>query len=273
MLNTIRLNSTTSNSNTSQPWKLEYDSILQQYYYINLLDNSISFDSPCEVMNHKKSSSTNKKLFASFKKQREYNQHHKNCPLSRSSSNNTTTTATNSNSTTKSKSIYRRLSDALSLKSTKSNESTPNNSPRNSIVSNVSNASSESSTTMVDSITLMDVGNLDDEYLLNNNRLNNFKNFTGTSQGNLRFGYISDNYHEDAISISSDESSVLNDPLTSDEDEDEVRVFNQNYIYNPNYDGAFFDYEDDDCKDNEMIDIEKENERRELRLQILKELY
>lgn len=61
--------------------------------------------------------------------------------------------------------------------------------------------------------------------------------------------------------------------MTSDEDEDEVRVFNQNYIYNPNYDGAFFDYEDDDCKDNEMIDIEKENERRELRLQILKELY
>ena len=56
----MRLNSTTSNSNTSQPWKLEYDSILQQYYYINLLDNSISFDSPCEVMNHKKSSSTNK---------------------------------------------------------------------------------------------------------------------------------------------------------------------------------------------------------------------
>ena len=39
---------------SNNTWKQEYDPILQQYYYVNLLDNSISFDSPCEVINHKR---------------------------------------------------------------------------------------------------------------------------------------------------------------------------------------------------------------------------
>lgn len=255
----------TSTSTSTPKWKLEYDVILQQYYYINLQDNSISFDSPCEVMNHKKST-TNKKLFSSFKKHNSNNEYNMNCPISRSlSSSQPTQTQTQSN---KPKSFYRRLSDALSLKSTKSNESDenimlPNNSPRSSIASSFSS-------TMVDDTTIMNVGNLDDEYLLNNNKLNNFKNFTGTSiQNNLQVGYISDNQEEDLESISSEDQNSL--ILNQDEDEDEVKVFNQNYIYNPNYETAFFDYEDDEC--NEVIDADKEEERRELRLQILKELY
>jgi hypothetical protein len=223
-------------------------------------------------MNHKKTSATsNKKLFSSFKKNNT-TQQKPTCPIGRSHSIST-------EKSTKSKSIYRRLSNALSLKTTKSNDSTEDvmsiptsspSSPRNSIAS-VTTAATATSSTMIDSTTLMDAGNLDDDYLLNNNRLNNFKNFSGTSQVNLHFGYISD--AEDTESISSSESSILNDATSGSTDEDEVKVFNQNYIYNPNYDGAFFDYEDDECNDNEMVDAEREKERRELRLQILKELY
>ena len=51
---------------SNNTWKQEYDPILQQYYYVNLLDNSISFDSPCEVINHKSTTSTNTSISKSF---------------------------------------------------------------------------------------------------------------------------------------------------------------------------------------------------------------
>lgn len=40
------------------PWKTEYDPVLNQVYYINSEDGSISFDSPCEVQNVPKRNSS-----------------------------------------------------------------------------------------------------------------------------------------------------------------------------------------------------------------------
>lgn len=33
----------------NNPWKLQYDEVLQQYHYINIIDNTVTFDLPCEV--------------------------------------------------------------------------------------------------------------------------------------------------------------------------------------------------------------------------------
>lgn len=38
-----------SKDNIECPWKLQYDEILQQYHYINVIDNTVTFDLPCEV--------------------------------------------------------------------------------------------------------------------------------------------------------------------------------------------------------------------------------
>lgn len=35
--------------NLNNPWKLQYDEVLEQYHYINVKDNTITFDLPCEV--------------------------------------------------------------------------------------------------------------------------------------------------------------------------------------------------------------------------------
>lgn len=35
--------------NLNNPWKLQYDEVLEQYHYINVIDNTITFDLPCEV--------------------------------------------------------------------------------------------------------------------------------------------------------------------------------------------------------------------------------
>ncbi|EMG47369.1 hypothetical protein SBY92_002855 [Candida maltosa Xu316] len=256
MLSSVKSNTSTRSSCSCNPWKMEYDPILQQYYYINMEDNTISFDSPFEVVNHKKAG---KSLFSSFKKTHAAEKE-KPCPFSSSSSSKSP----------KSRSIYRRLSDALSSKSTKSDEChedvmmVPENTPRTSIVSTTTTGTTltnNSQPDVIDQYTLIDTGNFDEEYLLNNNKINHFKNFTGTSQVNL--GYITD--------IEQDPESA--DSIISSDDEDEIQVFNQKYIYNPNYDNAFFDYEDDECNANEEVDMEKENERRELRIQMLKELY
>lgn len=47
-------------------WKLEYDPILKQHYYLNTMTNTISFDLPCEV--RRKNNSFLSKL--SFKRKR-----------------------------------------------------------------------------------------------------------------------------------------------------------------------------------------------------------
>lgn len=49
-------------------WKLEYDSTLSQYYYVNTETNSISFDLPCEVKRKSHTPSFLRKL--SFKRKR-----------------------------------------------------------------------------------------------------------------------------------------------------------------------------------------------------------
>lgn len=37
------------NETLNNPWKLQYDEVLEQYHYINVIDNTTTFDLPCEV--------------------------------------------------------------------------------------------------------------------------------------------------------------------------------------------------------------------------------
>lgn len=279
---------------SNNTWKQEYDPILQQYYYVNLLDNSISFDSPCEVINHKKSTtSTNtsisKSFFMPFKRSSSYTSEKdskKQCKFTINKSTATTATSTSTSTTDNKKgsnySLYRCLSSALSLKKTKSNEST-NSSTTNTNSQSMSSDTLNESTTIItpmatpsasmttdiseiiDQNTLLDVdAHIDDDYLLNNNKLNNFKNFAGTNH----------------MRRNSNDSYDSEEPESESEDgyEEDIQIFDYNYIYNPqdNYRnpriGGFynFDYEEEQEEDD---DIERENERRELRLQMLKELY
>ncbi|KAI5959858.1 uncharacterized protein KGF55_005090 [Candida pseudojiufengensis] len=49
------------------PWKLEFDKTLNQYYYENLENGLISFDSPCEV-NYKPTTTSTSGFFSSLKR-------------------------------------------------------------------------------------------------------------------------------------------------------------------------------------------------------------
>ncbi|CAX40625.1 conserved hypothetical protein [Candida dubliniensis CD36] len=284
---TITTTTTFTMHNSNNTWKQEYDPILQQYYYVNLSDNSISFDSPCEVINHKKSTTsiagTSKSFFMPFKRSSSYTNEKdskKQCKFTTTKSATATTTIANKKGSNYS--LYRCLSSALSLKKTKSNESTNSSNSRRasnwkSISSDTLNSPNDSTiitptpsnsgmtidvSEIIDQNTLLDVdAHIDDDYLLNNNKLNNFKNFAGTNHMRNSSG-----------SYASDESE--------DEYEEEIQMFDSNYIYNPQdtyynpRNGGFYtsDFEDEEDEEQED-DIEREHERRELRLQMLKELY
>ncbi|EGW29927.1 uncharacterized protein SPAPADRAFT_52778 [Spathaspora passalidarum NRRL Y-27907] len=184
------------------PWKLVYDETLQQYYYLNIYENTISFDTPCEV---------------NYKPKR-----HFSLPglIKRKSSS--------SHSYCYSKpSLFRRISNTLSIKSNKSNEQVSNKS-NDQITTSTSN-------TLTDGIT-----GIDEEYFISNDAAN-FKNFAGTS------------------SIMSDYSidSELEEPI-SDEESNEIHSY----------------YADIYQEEETFVDsIDRERELRELRLQMLKELY
>lgn len=99
---------------------------------------------------------------------------------------------------------------------------------------------------------------LDDEFLLNN--LTNFKNFAGTSM--VTTAYNSD---EDA----SIDSMQL-------DDEEEVHSF-FDYTYIRDGSSNYYYYNDDEEEDEQdhiqQYNVDKELERRELRLEILKDFY
>ncbi|RLV91183.1 hypothetical protein JA1_004077 [Spathaspora sp. JA1] len=191
---------TSTIATAAAPWKLVYDETLQQYYYLNVYENTISFDSPCEV-NHKP-------------------KRHFSLPslIKRKSSSSTSYCYANKPS------LYRRLSNALSIKSNKSNEQ----------INTTNNSNSTLTETKDDMIT-----GVDDEYFLTN--VANFKNFAGTSS------IIGSDY-----SIDSD----LEEPLSEDE---EIHSYYAN-IY-------------DDEEETFTDSIDRERELRELRLQMLQELY
>ncbi|KAG7664045.1 uncharacterized protein J8A68_002423 [[Candida] subhashii] len=217
MINTSNNSSSTTmvGSSSNSSYKLQYDSILQQYYYVNLNDNTITFDSPCEVnhtIQHKKHSIIPKLLRRK---------------LSSPSLCNYTTTTTEQHPP----SLYRRISNALSIKSNKSTSQELITTTTKSI-----QQSEEQESRVIEGI--------DDEYLINN--VTNYKNFSGTS-----YDYNSESEGE-LESVDSEEE--LNEIIP--------------YYYQSQY---VLEHQQGDTSVYDNYD--KELERRELRLQMLKELY
>lgn len=228
-----------SSENISEefPWKMQYDSTMQQYYYVNTKDNTVSFDLPCEV-SHKKESSKQKSFFNLKRKNTQESQ----CQMSRSDSG-------------KKRNVLSKIGSVLSIRSSKSHESN-DDSPISPITSGTKAFASKRSSddyiingnykiTPYDKVdndedTTSILTRIDDEYLLDNPA--NFKNFAGTSI----------NYYEsDLESVSSSESiqsyySDLNSYYYQSENEGSTRDLN--------------------------LSFDKDEERRQLRLQMLQEL-
>ncbi|KAK6458354.1 uncharacterized protein RJT20DRAFT_31081 [Scheffersomyces xylosifermentans] len=273
----------TKHSYDNYPWKLQYDSALNQYYYMNTEDGSVTFDMPCEV-SHTPSinSSMSKHGFLSKLKRSASSSV---CPL------NTDMKKRDSASG----SVLSKIGTALSLKSSKSRDSsissessyearrssgsiyTPNNtSITTSVTSTDMHSAAASSTGYLTetSVELQSPGTihtasdvssvitgLDDEFLLNN--LTNFKNFAGTSM-------VATAYNSD------EEASIDSMEQEEEEEEEEEEVqsfFDYTYIRNGDSQHYYYNEEEDDEEDQEMYNVDKELERRELRLQILKDFY
>ncbi|KAK6198025.1 uncharacterized protein RJT21DRAFT_54061 [Scheffersomyces amazonensis] len=275
------------------PWTLKYDNSLNQYYYINNIDQSITFDLPCEV-NHTpySSMSSSKGKFLS--------------KLKRNSSSTGTVSSgclTNSNSNSNSNtSVLSKISSVLSLRSSKSHDSTIRHESiqeeepivvkqsqatiptSNSATYTPPNSSLESSF----NISLEEINNnenddnssiisgLDDEYLINN--YSNFRNFAGTSLVNSpsRMTMIED---YDVEEEEYDEQESINS--YESEFEEEVHSFYDDYNTSYIPDDSYYYYHPQDEQQQTPIptdeihkyNVDKELERRDLRLQILKELY
>lgn len=262
----------TRHNSYTTPWKLQYDQTLSQYYYINTVDGTITFDSPCEVSHSPSTVSTMSSnsvgpkhgFFHKLKRTASSTA----CPLQ----------AEPKKRTSSSGSVLSKIGTALSLKSSKSRESSiSSNGSHGKRVSNGSlyaeYSASEINSDVADfgSATLaMDttatatpetssmLSGLDDEFLLNN--LTNFKNFAGTSM--VTTAYNSD---EDA----SIDSMQL-------DDEEEVHSF-FDYTYIRDGSSNYYYYNDDEEEDEQdhiqQYNVDKELERRELRLEILKDFY
>lgn len=89
-------------------WKLKFDETFQQYYYINTVDNSISFDLPCEVKSKNVSGSS--KLKNHLKR------------ISPTVTRNNSSSGSSSSSS-KRPSLLTKIGSALSIKSSKSDSS------------------------------------------------------------------------------------------------------------------------------------------------------
>ncbi|CAK9442297.1 uncharacterized protein LODBEIA_P60400 [Lodderomyces beijingensis] len=273
---------TTSSRRTSYPtpsckafssWQLDWDPTLQQHYYTNLQDGTISFDSPCEVSHRKRKNS----LFNGIKR--------RVSPCGNSSS---------SSSSSSSKSLLQKIKSYG--KKNRSSESVP------AAAKDLQKTNTSGTTNSGASRSLFDdraywreeqggLQGLDEDFLLMNDQSNQFRNFAGTSS--LEY--------DDYESITTEEEELASyvstegdaDAEEEEEDEmDQVRPFNSKYIYGdavekpaPSRDDTSFrywtgaeqdeeeDYDDDDESNVDFADFDKEIERRELRLQMLKELY
>lgn len=235
---------TAMKSHNQTVWKLEFDETFQQYYYLNTEDNSVSFDSPCEVSHRQPANNTflnhlKKKTSSSLL----------DCYFSRSSSASSTP-AVPAPSATKRRSVLSKIGSALSIRTSKSRESNNSLSATESMATlvntklhpeNVPEAPAFASFEKTNSI----ISGLNDDYLLE-------------SPVNLV------PYNSDMDSILSDESihsyySNINSNEIYYEEEENLPRSTDNYYYT---------YEDD--LDEPSYD--KEQERQELRLQFMREL-
>ncbi|CUM64166.1 uncharacterized protein PRCAT00001759001 [Priceomyces carsonii] len=155
---------------SGQVWKLEFDQTLEQYYYINLQTNAVSFDLPCEVSRkHDPINAKQRRKFSSLKR-KSYDNSEQALRQSRSNES-------------RKRSVISKISSAFSFK-TKSRDSASSSDEKytatkydsNPLVS--SDNSNKTSTENIDSNSMYEA-KIDDEYLLDNPE--SFRNFAGTS--------------------------------------------------------------------------------------------
>ncbi|CAH2355594.1 hypothetical protein CLIB1423_29S00650 [[Candida] railenensis] len=235
-------------------WTRAYDSDLQQYYFINDEDNSISYDSPCEVQYTPEIKSVKSGPFSSLKRKKSSSSATSSCcNFSKKSPSSASVSSSSSSS-----SVLSKITSVLSRKSSNSG-----NKSKNSISRSMS-ASSSSSQTLnneeyseevfnqynlpIETMKSLDfntasfedsnsiISGLDDEYLLENPI-----NYRGNVGKNFFNGY------------QSDEESLSEESIHS--------------YYYENSGEEYYEYEDES-----VYDFEKEKERLELRMQIRQEL-
>lgn len=227
-------------------WKLEFEETFQQYYYLNTEDNSISFDSPCEVSHRQPSNNTflnhlKKKTSTSLL----------DCCFSRSALSTAAPAvpAVPAPSAPRRRLVLSKIGSALSIRTSKLRESTNSQSPTGSMATLVNTKSSTDNAVetplappeKASSI----ISGLNDDYLLE-------------SPVNLV------PYNSDMDSILSDESirsyysNINSNEIYYEHDDSLPR----------NRDSDYYTYEDD----LEEPSYDKEQERQELRLQFMREL-
>lgn len=239
-------NNTMKSETISNPWKLQYDEVLEQYHYINVIDNTITFDLPCEVnytpelikprsiFHIKKRSNSSRILGLEMCKQTSWG----------SSDSSLLETSKKKSLLGKLGSVLRHkhrpeVADIDVIAAKETEKETYNTEESDEEMSDVNNYNydrtigvSTESFGDVDSM----ISGLDDAYLLD--KSSNLKNFAGTSVNN-------DAYYE---SFSSNSSS------------------NSIHSY---YSNLPYEYQE---IDGSALDYDKERERYELRLQFREEL-
>jgi len=189
-------------------WKLQYDSSLHEYYYVNTVTNDISFDLPSEVK-HKKS------FF-------------KRCDIS----------------------ILSKLSLKLSQKSNRSEDSVEKDLDLTRSLSQTTSTNTIEGTESPTIATNLSTPKL--EYPIVDNTIVDFND-----ESLIESSIFNTNYEFDS-------------ELESIDSNDVVSFDGNNYEYTNHYNVDEY-YQEEDV-DKQLFDWEKENERMQLRLQMLREL-
>ncbi|ODV79077.1 uncharacterized protein CANTADRAFT_21847 [Suhomyces tanzawaensis NRRL Y-17324] len=223
---------------TVNSWTVKYDPLLNQHYYYNESEDIVSFDSPCEVKRlTPKPQSPKHKLMLLLKRTSSCSK----CKKSRSN-------------------VMARLGSAFVPA-----KSDPQENPLPSLSSSVSNSttdSAEPAENLHHFHTNQTLGGLDDEFLINN--VHDFRNFAGTS--------FKPEYESAADSYSIDSMSSEEESITSFSEDNYAYVRNLDHKNSNSYSYNDYHYYYDDQPDLDKSMSDMESERRELRMQIMKEL-
>lgn len=280
------------NVNMPFPWQIKYDSTLGEYYYYNEVEDTVSFDSPCEVQTHLKNISatttSKSRFFLSIRKSVRANETF--CPISiaaglpmKRKMISRITTALSMKSSRSDKSESSTLVSTKSTPSTTSNSTfIEHNSPlfemkktRRSVSPPVQYSSSPSSPS-----SLTPISGTNDAFLVANYQ--DYKNFAGTSMFEKRSKKVPTGFSESASIELMEEASFYSDledyPFSEEESVRSFHMDESNYTFkSPKYEYNDYHYSYSEAEEVDIVrpitsPDEMENERRQLRLQMFKEM-
>lgn len=239
-------------------WQRDYDADLQQYYFTNTDDNTISYDLPCEVQytpEIKREKSSSSSYFPSLKKKKSATSSSSStssssgCPFTES-----TKSTSSASSMSTSSSVLSKITSVLSRKS--------------SICSQKSKSSSQKRKTALSRSSSRTLSGEASEYVEDNSKTHSF-NVAAYDDSNSVISGLDDEFLlEDSVNYGYQSKPIQRNYINgynSDNSMSEESI--HSYYSELARDSYYYEYDEES-----VYDFEKEKERLELRIQMQQEL-